>query len=177
MDEKSTYCERKITALGLLWYFLFTFINCRWVTIKCNYCKVSNDSTLHQGSSVIMCQKSAACKCQRKKHKPLKWQLFVGRMSSIIAYSFCHSLLTDCYVVRNDFFILLEYAMPACLVWSAFDFSEWRSDASQGQWKYFTIYSIYVKGDLQLENSLNLQISPYIRITKNVHLNETTDFL
>ena len=75
------------------------------------------------------------------------------------------------------FFILLEYAMPACLVWSAFDFSEWRSDASQGQWKYFTIYSIYVKDDLQLENSLNLQISPYDRITKNVHLNETTDFL
>ena len=63
LGEKSTYCERKITVLRLLWYFLFTFINCRWVTIKCNYCKVSNDSTLHQGSSVIMCQKSAACKC------------------------------------------------------------------------------------------------------------------
>ena len=63
LGEKSTYCERKITVLKLLWYFLFTFINCRWVTIKCNYCKVSNDSTLHQGSSVIMCQKSAACKC------------------------------------------------------------------------------------------------------------------
>ena len=63
LGEKSTYCERKITVLRLLWYFLFTFINCRWVAIKCNYCKVSNDSTLHQGSSVIMCQKSAACKC------------------------------------------------------------------------------------------------------------------